>query len=155
MKSVYEEVPVLENEKYLLSFVKEEDAGELLKIYSDKKSLPFFNSDNCHGDNFYYQTIDRMNEAVKFWLDSYKSKWFVRWTIIEKASNSIIGSIELFHREAEDYFNHTAILRLDCRKCITKINKLTSLNRQLSVHSKESLSIDFLYSSICCNKLLL
>ena len=113
MKSVYEEVPVLENEKYLLRFVLKEDADDLLKIYSDKKSLPFFNSDNCHGDNFYYPTIERMNEAVKFWLDSYKSKWFVRWVIIEKDTNKIIGSIELFHREADDFFNHAGVLRLD------------------------------------------
>ena len=113
LKSVYEEVPVLENEKYLLRFVLKEDAVDLLKIYSDKKSLPFFNSDNCHGDNFYYPTIEQMNEDVKFWLDSYKSKWFVRWVIIEKDTNKIIGSIELFHRTADDFFNHAGVLRLD------------------------------------------
>lgn len=115
MKSVYEEVPVLENDKILMRFVKKEDANELLKIYSDKNALPFFNSDNCHGDNFYYPTIERMNDAVKFWLDSYQSKWFVRWVIIEKEKNTIIGTVELFHREAEDYFNHAGVLRLDLR----------------------------------------
>ena len=115
MKSVYEEVPVFENDKFLMRFVKKEDANELLKIYSDKNALPFFNSDNCHGDNFYYPTIEQMNDAVKFWLDSYQSKWFVRWVIIEKGMNKIIGTIELFHREAEDYFNHAGVLRLDLR----------------------------------------
>lgn len=54
-----------------------------------------------------------MNKAVKFWLDSYKSKWFVRWVIIEKDTNKIIGSIELFHRTADDFFNHAGVLRLD------------------------------------------
>lgn len=37
-------------------------------MYSDKNALPFFNSDNCHGDNFYYPNEDRMRQAIKFWL---------------------------------------------------------------------------------------
>ncbi len=92
MKSVYEEVPVFENEKYLLHFVKIDDANDLLEVYSDKNALPFFNSDNCHGDNFYYPTLERMQEAIHFWLDSYKNKWFVRWSIIEKKNNKAIGT---------------------------------------------------------------
>ena len=30
-------------------------------------------------------------------------------------SGKIIGSVELFHREADDYFNHTGLLRLDLK----------------------------------------
>ena len=97
MKNVYEEVPVFENNDYLLRFVTAEDANDLLKVYSDKNALPFFNSDNCHGDNFYYSTIERMNEAIQFWLYSYKEKYFVRWAIVEKKqyrywNNRIVSS---------------------------------------------------------------
>ena len=56
MNNVYEECPILENDRFLLRFVTKEDATDLLKVYSDKNALPFFNSDNCHGDNFYYST---------------------------------------------------------------------------------------------------
>ena len=41
-----------------------EDSVQLLKIYSDKNALPFFNSDNCHGDNFYYPTKEKMDSAI-------------------------------------------------------------------------------------------
>ena len=115
MKNIYESVPVFENENYVLRFVQKDDAADLLEVYSDKNALPFFNSDNCHGDNFYYPTIERMKDAVEFWLKSYESKWFVRWTVVEKKSGKAVGSIELFHREADDYFNHTGILRLDLK----------------------------------------
>ena len=37
---------------------------DILKIYSDKNALPFFNSDNCHGDNFYYPTKEKMDSAI-------------------------------------------------------------------------------------------
>ena len=115
MKSVYEEVPEFENNDYLLRFVTVEDAKDLLKVYGDKNALPFFNSDNCHGDNFYYPTIERMNDAINFWLDSYKSKYFVRWSIVEKKTNAVIGTIELFHRIGDDSFNHAGVLRLDLK----------------------------------------
>lgn len=127
MNPIYEEVPVFENNDYLLRFVIPEDAKDLLKVYSDKNALPFFNSDNCHGDNFYYSTIERMNESIQFWLYSYKEKYFVRWAIVEKKSNTAIGTIELFHRTAEDSFNHTGVLRLDLRSDLEKAEVIQNI----------------------------
>lgn len=92
-----------------------DDAEDLVSVYSDKNALPFFNSDNCHGDNFYYPNEDRMRQAIKFWLSSYSSKWFVRWTIIDKEKHEAIGTIEVFHRSANDNFNHVGVLRLDLK----------------------------------------
>ena len=113
MSNVYENCPVLENERFLLRFVQKDDAGDLLKVYSDKNALPFFNSDNCDGDNFYYSTIERMEKAIDFWLSSYETRWFVRWAIIDKEASKAIGSIELFNRSADDDFNGVGVLRLD------------------------------------------
>ena len=118
MKDIYEEVPQFENEHYLFRFVKESDANDLLEVYSDKNALPFFNSDNCHGDNFYYPTIERINEAIR--IRSYQTKWFVRWAIVEKQSKKAVGTVELFHRDANDYFNNTALLRLDLKSSLEK-----------------------------------
>ena len=127
MKNVYDQVPTFENEKYMLRFVQIDDAKELLEVYSDKNALPFFNSDNCHGDNFYYEDLERMKKAIDFWLESYKSKWFVRWSVIDKVSGKAIGTIELFHREADDFFNHTGILRLDLKSKYEKSEEIKSI----------------------------
>ena len=51
--NIYENCPVLENEKFIIRLFKNEDCDDLLEVYSDKNALPFFNSDNCDGDNFY------------------------------------------------------------------------------------------------------
>lgn len=144
MKSIYEECPVLEGERYLLRLVKMDDTEKLLQVYSDEKSVPYFNSDNCYGDDFYYTTYDGMKEAVKFWLDAYNNKGFVRFSIIDKnnknscnevsyninsthkevdmslskpsyTQDEVIGTIELFNRKAEDYFYNCGLLRLDLR----------------------------------------
>ena len=113
MKNVYEECPRLENERFLLRFVEEADVSDLLQVYSDKCALPFFNSDNCGGDNFYYTTEERMLEAVRCWKWEYERKGFVRFSIFYKSERKVIGTIELFNRTSTDYFNNCGILRLD------------------------------------------
>lgn len=115
MTDVYENCPVWENENFLLRLVEERDTKDLLEVYSDKNALPFFNSDNCHGDNFYYPTEERMLEAVRFWIDSYEKRWFVRFTVIDKSVSKAVGTVELFHRKSDDAFHDSGVLRLDVR----------------------------------------
>ena len=50
MIDVYMNCPTFENEFYMLRKVEKEDAKDLLKVYSDSKAVPFFNSDNCGGE---------------------------------------------------------------------------------------------------------
>jgi hypothetical protein len=113
MKNIYEECPIYKNKLITLRQTNMEDAQELLKCYSDKKAVPFFNSDNCNGDNFHYTTIERMKQAIDFWDFSYKNKYFVRWTVILNDTKVKIGTIEMFHRIAEDEFNRYGVLRID------------------------------------------
>lgn len=47
MPNVYEKCPVYENEEYLLRLIECDDWKDLLKVYSDTKAVPLFNSDNC------------------------------------------------------------------------------------------------------------
>ncbi len=114
-ENVYKECPVFENDRYLLRLVNMSDVKNLLKVYSDKNAVCFFNSDNCGGDDFYYTTEERMSEAVEYWIWEYSRKGFVRWSVIDKVTNEAIGTIELFHRKAKDYFNKCGLLRLDLR----------------------------------------
>ena len=100
--NIYENCPVLESGKFLLRLAEEKDCGDLLKVYSDKNALPFFNSDNCDGDNFYYETAERMAEAFSFWKLSYENGWFVRLSIVDKAASEVVGTVELCLRVSED-----------------------------------------------------
>ena len=115
MKNPYEKCPIYENETYLLRLVEASDAPDLLRVYSDEKAVPFFNGDNCHGDDFHYTTSERMQSAIGFWLWAYQDKGFVRWAIVDKASGQAVGTIELFNRRSSDYFDQCGLLRLDLR----------------------------------------
>lgn len=112
---VYKECPKYKNKLITLRKTSEDDLEELLKCYSDEKVVPLFNSDNCHGDNFNYETIEKMRQAIEFWEYSYENRQFVRWTVILNDTNEKIGTIEMFHRLAEDEFNHYGILRIDLK----------------------------------------
>lgn len=113
--NIYESCPVLENGTFLLRAVEKEDCGDLWRVYSDKNALPFFNSDNCDGDNFYYETEERMAQALGFWKLSFENGWFVRLSIVDKAILRVIGTVELCLRASEDAFNNMGILRVDVR----------------------------------------
>lgn len=124
---VYKNCPSFENEHFLLRYVHIEDCTDLLKVYSDEKAVPFFNSDNCGGDDFYYTTEERMLEAIKYWLWEYERKGFVRWSIVDKSNNEVIGTIELFRRKAKDYFTKCGLLRLDLRSDYEKADIIADI----------------------------
>lgn len=130
MQDVYIKCPKFENEKYKLRFVSQEDCTDLLKVYSDLKAVPLFNSDNCYGDNFHYSTRERINEAIKYWIFEYNRKGFVRWSIFDKQEAEVVGTIELFQRTSDDYFTECGLLRLDLRSDYeneVEIKKILSL----------------------------
>ena len=111
--NIYSTCPTFESERLTVRLLQDEDCDDLLKVYSDKNALPFFNSDNCNGDNFYYATKERMSEAMSFWKTAYENGWFARLSIIDKSASSVIGTVELCLRVSEDAFNHMGILRVD------------------------------------------
>ncbi|MBR3767068.1 MAG: N-acetyltransferase [Clostridia bacterium] len=113
--SIYDSSPVLTNDRFRLEFSDLNHCRDLLKVYSDKKSVPLFNSDNCGGDDFYYTTYERMKKAIEYWQWEYSRKGFVRMSIIDIASSEAVGTVEMFKRIANDYFNNTVLLRLDLR----------------------------------------
>ena len=113
---VYEKCPVLENEEFIVRLIEEKDADDLMCVYGDKFALPFFNSDNCNGSNFYCRTKEDVENTIKYWLIEYhENKGFVRFSIVDKKAGKVVGTIEMFRRMAEDYYNDCGILRLDVR----------------------------------------
>lgn len=134
MKNIYEECPVLNGGRFMLRKTELIDADDLLKVYSDKNALPFFNSDNCNGDNFYYSTKERMLEALEFWNLAYTNKWFARLSVLDTTTEEVIGTIEGCIRASYDAFNGCGILRLDLG---SKYEKACVISDILSVIIKD------------------
>ncbi|MDF2880810.1 MAG: acetyltransferase [Clostridiaceae bacterium] len=131
---IYKECAVYKTQLLTLRLSYQEDAEELLKCYSDEKAVPLFNSDNCHGDDFHYTTLERMGQAIDFWQYSYEHKYFVRFTVILNETKEKIGTVEMFKREEEDEFNGFGVLRIDLQ---SKYENQKYIDHILEISNKE------------------
>lgn len=68
-----------------MRLIREDDADDLLQVYSDKNALPFFNGDNCNGSNFYCAVREDMENTIKYWLiGHYQNIAYYDYWVIEK-----------------------------------------------------------------------
>lgn len=139
---VYDRIPVMESEKFLLREIKEDmDAEDLLKVYSDEAAVPLFNSDNCV-NGFHYVSLEEMKNTIEFWKKEYQKRYYVRWAVIDKNVDRAVGTIELFHRKANDYFNHCGLLRLDLRSDYEKQADIEDILTIIVANVKELFACD-------------
>ena len=68
-----------------------------------------------------------MQEAIAFWLESCQKRYFVRWTILDKPRETAIGTVEEFHRHADDAFDHCCGLRVDVKSEYENAEDLTAI----------------------------
>ncbi len=125
--NVYESIPTMEKGEIRLRPVTAADEAALLRVYGDPLALPFFNSDNCHGDIFYYDTPEKMRRAMDFWRTSWEQGWFVRWAIALRGE--VIGTVELCRRgeSPDDPYSGMGILRVDVGSAWEKSDVLAAV----------------------------
>ena len=75
----------------------------------------YFRQNSVDYDPSYMKNGERMEKAIRFWDFSYRNRYFVRWAIVDRSNGDVVGTVEIFRREAEDAFTDTALLRLDLR----------------------------------------
>lgn len=113
--------PEYETENFYLRLIDSKDTAELFRCYSDAEAVRRMNADNCIND-FYYPTMEQMQRAVDFWNFSYESRYFIRFTILDKATREAIGTIEIFG-------GGCGVLRLDLMTRYETIDYLKELYR--------------------------
>ncbi|MBQ8196016.1 MAG: N-acetyltransferase [Oscillospiraceae bacterium] len=118
---LYRNYPLIDGIHFSLRYTASEDCADLLKVYSDEKAVPLFNSDNCNGDDFHYTTMECMKQALDFWRFSHDNRYFVRWTITDKTINEAIGTVELCGEKERGIF------RLDLRSDYEKKDVISDL----------------------------
>lgn len=101
----YQKCPKYETKSFKLRLVNKNDAEALLKCYSDKEAVSKINADNCTS-NFYYTSLEQMQECIDSWLCQYEKQDYVRFSIIPKLTNKAVGTVEIFGGEI-------GVLRID------------------------------------------
>lgn len=61
-----------------------------------------------------FVTKEDMENTIKYWLIEYReNRGFVRFSVVDKKAGTVIGTIEMFQRKSEDFYNDCGILSLD------------------------------------------
>jgi RimJ/RimL family protein N-acetyltransferase len=105
----YAACPIYESKHFRLRLVSPDDAADLLLCYSSPEAQAIFNSDNCTSD-FCFSSVDEMKRCIDDWMNAYKARDYVRFSIIEKQSNKALGTVEIF---GSDEKHGHSILRID------------------------------------------
>jgi RimJ/RimL family protein N-acetyltransferase len=108
---IYQQCPVLESEYFTFRLVQTEDAEDLLLCYSDPKAQEFFNDEDFPVPTRFY-TPEEMSKCIKFWLMEYSQEAYIRFSIVDKAKQKAVGTVEMFGMVGA-YKADPGILRID------------------------------------------
>ena len=93
----YAKCPEFITEHFYLRQVRTEDAEELLCFYGDLSEWMFFG--NAMSNKIFasrHATLEEMQKCIAIWLDEYRNKFYIRFSVIDKVTKKAIGTIEVF-----------------------------------------------------------
>jgi len=117
----YAKCPEFDTEHFHLRQVREEDAEALLHaFYGDLSEWMFYGTDMSRSIFAgRYATLDEMRKCIRSWLEEYKNRYYIRFTVIDKETNKAVGTIEVFdniHSEKKwkiEFVLHGFVLHID------------------------------------------
>lgn len=118
-KNVYDKFNNVVTNNFTIRLLEQEDAKDLFDVYHDKDAVSLMNDDACDF-GFYMDTIEQMKETVKWWIIYYEKRYFVRFSIVSKTTNKVVGTIEGF--DAPE-----CVARLDLHKDYEEVDYLCEL----------------------------
>jgi hypothetical protein len=132
----YDICPTYESQSFCIRLISIDDAEDLVKCYSNPKSQRFFNYDPLGNDDYFVGfTLKQMRDLIWGWLNKdYKTRFFVRFSIIDKLLDKAVGTIEMYPQG---------------RRGILRIDILPEYERQINIGELLYISDNFFYDFIC------
>jgi RimJ/RimL family protein N-acetyltransferase len=93
----YSNCPEFNTEHFHFRQVCEDDAEDLLCFYGNLSKWMFNGNTWCNGIfSSEHPTVEEMRKCIRSWLDEYRNKFYIRLSVIDKATGKPIGTIEIF-----------------------------------------------------------
>jgi [ribosomal protein S5]-alanine N-acetyltransferase len=87
---IFEKFPVLQSERLIFRKFIKKDAPFLFKIRSNEQVMEFM-------DNISLKSVDEAKALIKSYNWEFKYKRGITWAILDKQTNTIIGSFSFWH----------------------------------------------------------
>lgn len=94
---LFKTFPVIKTDRLLLRELRETDAPHLFTYYKEKEVHQYL-------DWFGPESEEKARVVIKNWLRGYQESWIIRWAIVDKATDRLVGTIllsEFFGTRAE------------------------------------------------------
>ncbi|WP_134683055.1 GNAT family N-acetyltransferase [Brevibacillus migulae] len=88
MSSSLKQFPILETNRLVLREMTEQDASDLYAYYSDREV-------SKHLDWFGPESEEHAKKLIAYWREQYQEDTFMRFGIVRKGENKIIGTIPI------------------------------------------------------------
>ena len=91
----FKRYPVIETSRILIREMEPADANDIFEYAKDSDSFVFTDG--------FPSELDEVKFMINIWkTEAYESKQFIRWSIVLKADNKVIGGIYLFEPVGND-----------------------------------------------------
>lgn len=99
MEKLFNEIPTLHTESYMLRGVSIDDAPKLIQFLSDNEIMRFITPQPV-------QSVDELKELINYYLLRFQEGKEIPWVIIHKENGEIIGQfrlhkMNLWHKKTE------------------------------------------------------
>lgn len=117
--NAYLECPTIKTKSFTIRLIRKADSESLFQCYNDERAVCLMNDDNCDF-GFYVESREKMLETIGYWLDFYEKQYFIRFSIVDNATDKAMGTIEGFVGE-------TGVLRVDISSDFEKASCLSEI----------------------------
>ena len=93
--NAYLECPTIKTKSFTIRLIRKADSESLFQCYNDERAVCLMNDDNCDF-GFYVESREKMLETIGYWLDFYEKQYFIRFSIVDNATDKAVGTIEGF-----------------------------------------------------------
>lgn len=142
MGDVYITCPIYIGARVELEQVRLDDAEELFRCYADEKTLRLCNTDDREGEEERVTTREEMENRIRFWQEAYKRREFIRFTVRYKKTGRPVGTVEMYHRRAEDAYNDWGFLKIDLASGCESQEMIGDVLRLADTHFYQDFDVD-------------
>lgn len=87
-EKIFNDFPIVESENLILREIRVDDAADLFNYYSNEAVYRYL-------DWYGPESIEKAEEIIKIWRQGYDEGWIIRFAIVSKKTNKIIGTVFL------------------------------------------------------------
>lgn len=138
ISEVFIKFPILETKRFILREIRLEDYNYIYEIYSDEEAVKYQQIKPM-------ENMEQAQKAVESFLNGFKNKMFIRWCIVNKEKEDVLGTVTL---HSFDIWNSKAEIGYMLNKKFWKQNVMSEAAEKVIIYAFEEINLNRIEASI-------